>query len=106
MTRFAARPPAPAADKPSFGEQAARFSLYVPLAVILVGCFSRSTTEPGVAAALAWFNVALIVAGFLLGIVALLSIRKFGPERILRRAIFGILFNGLAIALLVSVLGP
>jgi hypothetical protein len=91
----------------SFGEQAARFSLYAPIAAILVGCFSRSSnSERSVVLALAWFNLALIGAGFVLGIIALLSMKKFGRERILGRALFGILINGLVLGLFVSVLMP
>src|SRR5256885_694020 len=94
-------------SKESFGVQAARFSMYVPVAVLLIGCFSRgSRDQPSVVIALFWLNVALIVAGFLLGIVALLSIRKFGTEGILGRAIVGVVLNGLAVALLVTVVLP
>jgi hypothetical protein len=95
----------------SFGEQAAKFSLYVPLAVLLIGCFSRSAANSGKDAAgapiaLFWLQIVLIVAGFVLGIVALVSMKKYGTERILGRAIAGILFNGLVLGLVAVLLLP
>ncbi|HEX8524048.1 MAG TPA: hypothetical protein VF669_17475 [Tepidisphaeraceae bacterium] len=95
--------------KQNFGQQAARFSLYVPLAVLMIGFFSsigRDDKDASSRVALAWLNVGLITAGFLMGIVALVSMRRFGKSGILGRAVAGLLFNGLLVALVVSFLGP
>jgi hypothetical protein len=101
------RPTRSSGETQSFGEQAARFSLYVPLAVIFIGCLTRGNSDqPGVAMAMFWINVLLIIGGFVLGIVALATVKRYGPERIVGRAIFGIIFNGLALAVLASVLLP
>src|SRR2546423_750075 len=87
-------------SKESFGVQAARFSMYVPVAVVLIGCFSRgSGDQPSVVIAHFWLNVAPILAGFVLGIVALLSIRPFGTGGILGRAIVGVWLHVRALAL-------
>ena len=95
-------------DRPTntFGEQAARFSVYVPVCVLLIGCFARSNSDPNVSLILFWLNVSLILAGFVLGIIVLLSMKQYGTEGILGRAIAGILLNGLCIGLLIVVMLP
>src|SRR4051794_3611925 len=68
-------------ERQSFGEQAARFSLYVPPAVLVIGCITRGNADqPGVGMTIAWINLALIVAGFLLGVAALISMRIYGRQ--------------------------
>jgi hypothetical protein len=92
----------------SFGEQAARFSLYVAPVVLVLGCLTRRNRDenPDVGVVIAYINLALVVAGFVLGIVALVSMRRYGPQRILGRAIVGVLLNGLALAAFASFLIP
>ena len=104
-------PPVPAAAasppaRQSFGEQAARFSLYTPLVAIFIGCLGRGGDQPGVAMAMGWINLVLIVAGFVLGLVALVSMRFYGRQRILVRALVGVIANGLFLAAAVSILLP
>jgi hypothetical protein len=103
-------------ERESIGVQAARFALYSPVAVLMLGCFTtfagrQSAADGAVQAssaaqtnvALAWLNVALIVVGFLLGLFALISMRRFGREGILWRASTGIVLNGLLLLVLMSV---
>lgn len=90
----------------SFGEQAARFSLYVPLAAILLGCLSRGGDEAGVAMAIGLMNLILIVAGFVLGIAALVSMLVYGRQRILARALVGVLVNGVFLVSAATLLLP
>src|SRR5688572_19184773 len=93
--------------KQSFGEQAARFSLYAPFAVLLIGLLTLGNRDQwGVGITIGVINILLLVAGLGLGIVALLSMRRFGRERILGRAIVGILLNGLAVGFIASALFP
>lgn len=87
----------------SFGEQAARFSLYAPFTVLLIGVITfGNRNQPGVAIAVAVINLLLIAAGFVFGIIALFSMRRFGRSRIMGRAVAGLLLNGLVIAACVS----
>ena len=97
------------AEKPnqSLGEQAARFSLYTPLVVVLVGFFAHANKDStGVASALFVVNVLLLISGFALGITALVSMRRYGRPRILVRASIGTIANGLVIAALLSLVLP
>ena len=84
------------------GEQAAKFSMYAPLVALAIGCLGRAggMQDRSAAMVLATINMLLIVAGFILGIVALISVKKHSPERILGRAIIGIILNGLVLALI------
>ena len=85
-----------------FGEQAARFSLYTPLVVFLIGAAAFGNRDQhGVAMALASINIALILIGFVLAIVALSSMRRYGKQRILVRAVLGLIANGLLVAAMV-----
>jgi hypothetical protein len=96
-------------DKPtqSFGEQAARVSLYAPIMALVLGvCTFGNRSEPGVANIIAVVNVFLIVAGFILGVVALISMRWYGRARILGRAVGGLLFNGVFIFSMVVLVLP
>jgi hypothetical protein len=90
----------------SFGVQAARFSLFAPLAVILIGVTTRLSAAqiPSVAIAIAWINGGLIVLGFLLAIAALISMVRFGPEGILMQATIGLVLNGALLLVLLSVI--
>ncbi len=91
----------------TFGEQAARFSLYAPVAAILIGIFTAANREqPGVAIVLAVINCLLILAGLIFGVIALLSIKRYGRQHILGRAIGGLVFNGIIIASLLTFLVP
>ena len=83
-----------------FAEHAAKFSLYAPVAVFLLGCCMFGTKDRGVGTALAALSVLLVAVGMCLGIFAVLSVKKYGPERILARAIGGIILNGIAIAMI------
>lgn len=91
----------------SFGEQAARFSLYAPFAVMGISTLSAGARhEAGVKIALFVISTVLLIAGLGLGIVALISTRRFGTDRILTRAILGVVLNGMAIVLLAVFLLP
>jgi hypothetical protein len=91
----------------TLGEQAARFSLYAPFVAFLIGAIGRGAhTEPGVGIALFSINMLLILAGFALGIFALVSMRRYGRQYILGRAIGGLLLNGIVIAGLLTFMLP
>lgn len=98
---------AAARQRQSFGEQAARFSLYVPLVVILIAFLTRrSAEEAGLQKAVGWLNLSLMVAGFLLGIAALISMRVYGRQGILGRAVIGVVVNALLLLAAASFLLP
>lgn len=91
----------------TLGEQAARFSLYAPFVAFLIGAIGRGAgTEPGVGIALFSINMLLILAGFGLGIFALFSMRRYGRQYILGRAIGGLLLNGIVIVCLLAFVFP
>lgn len=90
----------------SFGEQAARFSLYAPFVGFLIGFLSRSSQTPSASTAMFTINCCLIVVGLLLGIAALISMRRYGTEGILVRAIVGVFLNGMVIVALLIILLP
>jgi hypothetical protein len=94
------------AKNQTLGEQAARFSLYAPFVVFLIAAIGRGSHEPGVAIALVSINMLLILAGFVLGIFALVSIRRYGSQYILGRAIGGLLLNGMAITVILIFVLP
>ncbi|HZK79922.1 MAG TPA: hypothetical protein VFC46_02620 [Humisphaera sp.] len=48
----------------------------------------------------------MIAAGLILGVVALFSMRRYGRERILGRAIGGLLFNGFILVAIIVILAP
>src|SRR4029079_2571363 len=83
-----------------FAEHAAKFSLYAPIAVFLLGCCMFGNKDRGVGLALAGLSMLLVAAGLCMGIFALLSVRKYGPERLLGRAVGGIILNGIALAMI------
>jgi hypothetical protein len=97
--------------KQSFGEQAARFSMYVPIAVFLIGCFGRAgasadKSDRSVALTLFGINMLLIVTGFVP------RHRRAGLDETLRAgahprpAIIGVVLNGLALLLVATVFLP
>lgn len=92
----------------NFPQHLAAFSLYVPFAAMLVGLFAGGLAkeEPETAIGIAWFNVTLIVLGFLAGIVALSLMRRVGRKGVLWLALGGIILNGVLISVnLRSILG-
>src|SRR4051794_635144 len=91
-------PPIPGneARAQNFGVQASRFSLYAPLVALGLGLCTMSTHEyRPVGIFIGVLNLVLIFAGFVLGIVALCTIRKYGSKGILGRAIGGLVLCGL-----------
>ena len=79
----------------SFGVQAARFSLYAPIvAIVLNVCATGNKDRIGMVT-IGVTNLILIVAGFVLGVVALISTRRYGGKGILGRAVAGVALNGL-----------
>lgn len=103
-------PPLPGTTPPqlpqtSFAHQAARGSLLAPVLAILVGIASQSLSAssgpvPGMAHVITGAAAALLIlAGFVLGIVGLCGMNKYGTRGILGRSIAGLLINGLLLAI-------
>ncbi len=99
-------PPIPkSANRKSFPQQAALASLLAPLLAMLVTFASHAVTQssqPRPRAALLITGVVcalLILAGFVLAILALCAIPKHGSTGILGRGIAGLLLNGLMVGL-------
>lgn len=92
----------------SRGEQMARYSLYAPILGFVIGAVTRinQSQDRSVAIAILVINSLLVLSGFVFGIVALVSMRRFGRSGILVRSILGILFNGAVIALVAMTLIP
>jgi hypothetical protein len=78
-------------SKEPFPYQAAYYSAILPLGALcamLVGsCFLR---ESGVAAGIMGLMAVLLLGSMVSGVVALCGLPKYGPSRILLRALFGI----------------
>jgi len=89
----------------TFGEQAAKFSLYAPGMAFLLGAMT-SRTEGAVRIAIGGLNLLLLVAGLIFGIVALSLIKKYGKERILGRAIAGVVINAVLLLAVATLLLP
>ncbi|HSZ59351.1 MAG TPA: hypothetical protein VK797_27155 [Tepidisphaeraceae bacterium] len=92
--------------KQSFGEQAARFSFYTPLLMLVLGILSMTKQDRAVAIAIGSINALLAISGLILGVVALVSMRRYGRKRILGRAVVGTGMNAAIIGLVVSILMP
>jgi hypothetical protein len=91
----------------SFGEQAARFSLYSPFVVLGVGiCTFANQKYSGVGMVVAVTNMLLITAGFALGIAALVSMKWLGTRRILWRSVTGVVLNGLLLLVFLLAFRP
>lgn len=96
-------------DKKSFYHLAARASLYAPLFCWLLAILNNNVLGPtmGTANAQLGRNIAgcitmlLVPTGFVLGIIALLAMKKVGTEGIKGRAITGVILNGLIIVALI-----
>ena len=108
--RLAAAPPPPpvlvqatAQPEPrpnAFAHQAAKGSWIICVVVLLVNAFGKRMVGLGVALDLVAFVG--IVAGLVLGVVALFGIRKYGTKGILANALVGIVINGLFLVIFVT----
>jgi hypothetical protein len=88
-------------QKQSIGVQAARFSLYAPFVALVLGFLTLGTRNDHIVAlTIGITNCLLIGVGFIFGILALISIRKYGASGILGRAITGTVLNGIFLALI------
>ena len=85
----------------SFPKQAALFSLVAPFVGFGIGIFGQQAVQGNRAAAiiLGCISTLLILTGFVLGIIALFGIKKYGKKGILGRAIAGVCINGVIILL-------
>ncbi len=87
----------PAAGRKPFAVQAAMFSLYAVPAAMVVGLFARiapaSANDP-----VRWVVLAVVAAGFVLGVWALVAMRWTGRRGVLVRAVVGLLLNGSILA--------
>ena len=97
-----------------FALQAAKFSLYAPIAVVLLNIMMtglRQNPQSGTESAMRAVNLSvgiismtILLAGLILGIVALFGIKRHGPEKIMLRAIVGVSINVVLLSLFVLVL--
>jgi multisubunit Na+/H+ antiporter MnhC subunit len=87
-------PPIPS-DKPPFAKQAARFSAFTPLAALVVNMVGNGVAQGNrtMATIFSILGGLLIVAGIVLGIIALFGVRRHGRKGILGFAITGIAIN-------------
>ena len=66
-----------------------------PLVAIVINCAGINNKDVTMTIVIGVVNLILILAGFFLGIAALISIRRYGSKGILGRAIGGVCLNGL-----------
>jgi hypothetical protein len=97
-------PPLPSAAQTgnSFARQAALFSLLAPFVSIAINVVGHQAVQGNRAGMLVLGGACtlLILLGFILGIVALLGMKKHGRQGILGRAIAGVCINGVIIFLM------
>lgn len=99
-------PMPPANSKPTFHQQAAKASLVAPIIAVALDFFTNQAGRQPAGGADRWSGLVvgiiafcLILAGFVLGIIALFGIRTQGKQKILVPAIVGISLNGFFVAL-------
>ena len=71
------------------GQWIAQISAFAAVVAILLGFILRGRAM--------WFTTAIVGAGFVLSIVALISISKFGPKGIALRGAVGLFLNGVVL---------
>jgi hypothetical protein len=98
-----AAPAPPPAKSASFASQAATFSLVAPLLCIGMNVFAGETVHGNRIAMMVLGGTCalLIIAGLVLGIVALFATRRHGRKGILGKAVAGVCINGIIVALMV-----
>src|SRR3954470_1050706 len=79
----------------TFYHQAAKAAWVAPLIALLLGCFTSQIRESNASmgVAISFVNIALIIGGFALAIVAFCGIKRYGPSGILAPAIVGLCIN-------------
>src|SRR5258706_3300305 len=78
-----------------FYHQAAKAAWVAPLIAILLGCVTSTVrdTNPTMAIVIGATNGLLILAGFVMAIVAFFGVKRYGPAGIIAPAIVGLLIN-------------
>jgi hypothetical protein len=84
----------------SFSHQAAKASWVTAVLVFVLSAFGGQAG--GARVLIELIALLLMVIGFILGIVALLGIRKHGVKGILAPALIGLIINGLLIFIFIS----
>ncbi len=100
--------PEDAAQDSSFPKQAAKFSLYAPLASFCIGIFVRPQVHGNRMAmiVLGLTSMLLIITALVLGIMALVATKRRGRAGIFGRALVGTCINGLCVlAMLIIIPG-
>ena len=96
------------AEKESFVVQCARFSLYAPLAGILLNCFSnlgqQGTRDRSTMLVIGSASYGIYMLGLVLGIVALAQMREEDRPRAKWRALLGTAINGALVAIFTIVI--
>lgn len=92
-------------DTKPFAEKAARFSLCSPFIAFGLAMLSSmgqaGPRPPKVAAVQGAISLTLVLAGLIMGFVALAGIRRHGSRGILGRAVVGLTLNGMIVAAMV-----
>ena len=88
------------AQRRSFAQKAALFSLFAPLTVVLLSCIGKKPPDdyPQIALVIDVLSAIVILAGLVAAVVALASIPKQGRKGILWQALGGLGFNSLVAA--------
>ena len=86
----------------SFPKQAALFSILAPLVSFGIGIFGQAAVQGNRAAVLilGCVSTLLILAGFVLGVVALFGMKKHGKKGILGKAAAGVCISGFLILMM------
>src|SRR6478609_9489494 len=96
------------AEKESFVVQCARFSLYAPLAGIMLNCVSNmgqgAPRDRTTLLVIGFASYGIYMLGLILGIVALVQMREEDRPRAKWRALLGTAINGALVAIFTIVI--
>jgi hypothetical protein len=83
-----------------FAKRAARYSIYAPIAAVLLNWLSNSVgmETAQMKLIIGSIIIALFIIGLVMAVIALIGMRKHGKKGILGYAVAGLLINGLVIA--------
>ena len=89
----------PPQQTPALPHQAAKLSWVFPVIVFLLLTATRQVADRVTVELIA---LLLILVGFVLGVIALFGMRKYGPKGILAQAMVGIVINGLLLFIFIT----
>lgn len=84
-------------EREPFAYQAAKVAFWAPIIAILLGMATQSVMQqsPSSAFVIAGVNGLFLLTGFMMSIIALIGVFKYGPSGLLACGLFGMILSGL-----------